>query len=53
MNSALFYKTLRENFPFEPTLKQDIFFQKMPERTWQRMNTQGMKQARGGHIRPH
>lgn len=31
MNSTLFYKTLRENFPFEPTLKQDIFFQKISE----------------------
>lgn len=31
MTSALFYKTLRENFPFYPTLKQDIFFQKIAE----------------------
>lgn len=31
MTSALFYKTLRENFPFNPTLKQDIFFQKIAE----------------------
>ena len=31
MTSALFYKTLRQNFPFEPTLKQDIFFQKISE----------------------
>lgn len=31
MNSTLFYKTLRENFPFEPTLKQDVFFQKISE----------------------
>lgn len=31
MNSTLFYKTLRQNFPFEPTLKQDIFFQKISE----------------------
>ena len=31
MNSVLFYKTLRENFPFEPTLKQDIFFQKIAD----------------------
>ena len=31
MNSVLFYKTLRKNFPFEPTLKQDIFFQKIAE----------------------
>ncbi len=31
MNSSLFYKTLRENFPFTPTLKQDIFFQKVSE----------------------
>lgn len=29
MNSTLFYKTLRENFPFQLTLKQDIFFQKI------------------------
>ena len=31
MNSSLFYKTLRQNFPFEPTLKQDIFFQKIAD----------------------
>ena len=31
MTSALFYKTLRENFPFNPTLKQDIFLQKIAE----------------------
>lgn len=31
MTSALFYKTLRDNFPFEPTLKQDIFLQKIAE----------------------
>jgi len=31
MNSTLFYKTLRQNFPFEPTLKQDIFFQKIAD----------------------
>ena len=31
MSSTLFYKTLRQNFPFEPTLKQDIFFQKISE----------------------
>jgi len=31
MTSALFYKTLREKFPFNPTLKQDIFFQKIAE----------------------
>lgn len=29
MTSKLFYKLLRDNFPFEPTLKQDIFFQKI------------------------
>ncbi len=29
MTSSLFYKLLREKFPFEPTLKQDIFFQKI------------------------
>lgn len=31
MTSALFYKTLRDNFPFDPTLKQDIFFQKIAD----------------------
>jgi ATP-dependent exoDNAse (exonuclease V) alpha subunit len=31
MTSNLFYKLLRDNFPFEPTLKQDIFFQKVAE----------------------
>jgi len=31
MNSSLFYKTLRQNFPFETTLKQDIFFQKIAD----------------------
>ena len=31
MNSALFYKTLKTKFPFNPTLKQDIFFQKIAE----------------------
>lgn len=31
MTSALFYKTLRKNFPFDPTLKQDIFFQKIAD----------------------
>ena len=31
MNSTLFYKTLRQNFPFESTLKQDIFFQKIAD----------------------
>ena len=31
MTSTLFYKLLRENFPFEPTLKQDIFFQKIAD----------------------
>ena len=31
MTSALFYKTLRDKFPFNPTLKQDIFFQKIAE----------------------
>lgn len=28
MNSGVFYKILRQNFPFSPTLKQDIFLQK-------------------------
>jgi ATP-dependent exoDNAse (exonuclease V) alpha subunit len=31
MTSLLFYKTLRNNFPYEPTLKQDIFFQKIAD----------------------
>lgn len=31
MTSQLFYKLLRDNFPFEPTLKQDIFFQKVAD----------------------
>ncbi|MFP9099770.1 ATP-dependent RecD-like DNA helicase [Flavobacterium sp. RHBU_24] len=29
MNDALFYKILRQNFPFSPTVKQDIFFQQI------------------------
>ncbi|NDI99043.1 AAA family ATPase [Flavobacterium sp. LaA7.5] len=29
MDSGLFYKILRQKFPFEPTLKQDIFLQKI------------------------
>src|SRR5690606_20594328 len=28
MNSGLFYKILRQHFPFSPTIKQDIFLQK-------------------------
>ena len=31
MNSGIFYKILRQQFPFNPTLKQDIFFQKIAE----------------------
>jgi ATP-dependent exoDNAse (exonuclease V) alpha subunit len=31
MNSALFYKLLRQKFPFSPTVKQDIFLQKAAE----------------------
>jgi len=31
MTSQLFYKLLRDNFPFEPTLKQDVFFQKVAD----------------------
>lgn len=31
MNSGVFYKILRQQFPFTPTLKQDIFFQKIAE----------------------
>ncbi len=29
MNSGLFYKILRQKFPFEPTVKQDVFLQKI------------------------
>lgn len=31
MIPAKFYHTLRNNFPFQPTLKQDIFFQKVAD----------------------
>lgn len=31
MIPAKFYNTLRTNFPFQPTLKQDIFFQKVAD----------------------
>ena len=31
MNSAPFYKLLRQRFPFDPTVKQDIFLQKAAE----------------------
>ena len=31
MISAKFYNTLRNRFPFQPTLKQDIFFQKVAD----------------------
>lgn len=31
MNSSLFYKILLQGFPFSPTLKQDIFLQKVSE----------------------
>lgn len=31
MISAKFYNTLRNSFPFQPTLKQDIFFQKVAD----------------------
>lgn len=31
MNSSLFYNILRRNFPFEPTIKQDLFFQMIAE----------------------
>ncbi|MGX7666430.1 ATP-dependent DNA helicase [Flavobacterium pedocola] len=31
MIPAKFYNTLRNNFPFQPTLKQDIFFQKVAD----------------------
>jgi len=31
MNAAFFYKTLTSKFPFNPTVKQDIFFQKIAE----------------------
>lgn len=29
MNSSLFYGVLQKRFPFAPTYKQDIFFQKI------------------------
>jgi RecG-like helicase len=29
MNSSLFYSLLKNKFPFVPTYKQDIFFQKI------------------------
>ena len=31
MNSSLFYNVLTKNFPFQPTYKQDIFFQQIAE----------------------
>ena len=31
MISSAFYSTLRKNFPFNPTIKQDIFFQQIAE----------------------
>ncbi|WP_438965262.1 ATP-dependent DNA helicase [Flavobacterium sp.] len=31
MNSTLFYNLLRKNFPFQPTLNQDIFLQKIAQ----------------------
>lgn len=31
MTPALFYKILRQNFPFSPTLKQDIFLQQIAQ----------------------
>ncbi|RYJ44868.1 ATP-dependent RecD-like DNA helicase [Flavobacterium beibuense] len=31
MNSAAFYKILRKQFPYNPTVKQDIFLQKIAE----------------------
>lgn len=31
MIAAQFYKTLRQNFPFSPTYKQDVFFQQIAE----------------------
>lgn len=31
MNAASFYKLLRQRFPFDPTVKQDIFLQKAAE----------------------
>ena len=31
MTSASFYKLLRQRFPFDPTVKQDIFLQKAAE----------------------
>ncbi len=29
MNSSLFYSLLQKKFPFKPTYKQDVFFQKI------------------------
>jgi len=31
MSSQLFYSVLQRNFPFQPTVKQDIFFQKIAD----------------------
>ena len=31
MTYKLFYNLLQNNFPFQPTLKQDIFFQKIAD----------------------
>ena len=31
MNSSAFYATLRNNFPFNPTIKQNVFFQQIAE----------------------
>ena len=31
MISSAFYSTLRKNFPFNPTIKQDVFFQQIAE----------------------
>lgn len=31
MSSSKFYSSLKQNFPYQPTLKQDIFFQKIAD----------------------
>lgn len=31
MSSSLFYRILKKNFPFQPTYKQDVFFQQISE----------------------
>ena len=31
MNSSFFYSLLKKQFPFTPTIKQDLFFQQIAE----------------------